>query len=148
MIMHPFKKLCKHAQYEIGRKGSYSQKEKDEASGLCWKCDKPLTELKAPVAVFDDDLKRRMSEDEKLRIEVMERVNVKRYECVPCFTAMLEEGREGPFVSLEEVRKQLLNPDEDEKRREKIELIKEVEMCGPDCPYWDRLTQWKKDIGV
>ena len=107
--MHPFKKLCKHAEFEIGNKHNYSKKEYDAAGGCCWKCNKPLMlDARKPYASIEDvintvsmdDACKESLKDEKEAADFLEWMNQPRWECIPCFKALLEERRKGPFIPI------------------------------------------------
>lgn len=142
-----FKKLCKHAQFEIDNKVSYSEQ---EAEGGCWKCGKPLTLQKKHIHTSIDDVN--MDEESRKSLDTPDKVinflnwiNQPRYECNPCFMALLEDRKKGPFIPIEDVIADWENPEGKWKTRQ-LEQIKEVKECGPDCPYWDRLAVWKKNV--
>jgi hypothetical protein len=153
--MHPFKKLCKHAQFQIDMKGHYTQQEYDACEGKCWQCDGPL-ELDTMKLPPHTDLSRvGMSKKDREELEadpvkmqkLLDSLNKPRtsYWCKPCFMARLEESKKGPFTAAKDILADLKDPD-GKWYHKKLELIKEVEECGPECPYWDRLDTYRQNI--
>jgi DNA-directed RNA polymerase subunit RPC12/RpoP len=153
---HPFKLFCKHAQYELDNKFTYSKIEYHDCGGLCWRCDKPLTESQI-YSQYEDISEVNMSDNDRKSIVEKGPDKVKeflywlnnppmRYKCIPCFKQIIDERRNSnDHVSAEELLEDLMNP-AGQWYQDMVQLIKEVEECGSECVYWDRLPMYRKNI--
>lgn len=133
--MKQFKKECKHAQE--AREEKYYYEETELAEG-CWICGKPLT----LVAHSREEINEWGNEDfQRIALDELAAWKIRSlYECVPCAKArekkMLEED-DKVYATLDE-----LWEDQD---AETEAFIKDVEKCGPDCVFWDRMIEMKKE---
>jgi hypothetical protein len=115
--MKTFKKECRHAQLTREHKGLYTEAERE---GGCWECGGPLTQADIPPEWQTPD---------------------PLYECAACTQRKLEKSRaQARGAGRTRTLKEMIA----DGNARRAELVREVEECGPDCPFWERLEVWKK----
>ena len=141
--MKPFNKDCKHAQSERANKWLYEENERTEG---CWNCGGPLSLYNlAPHRdtshiAMEDSVRAELERDHAKYIRLIDHINGSVYYCIPCWEKAKVERRNRSIEDYLTIEQIFATMD-----AEKWALIKEVEECGPDCPYYDRLSIWKAD---
>lgn len=133
--MKTFNKECKHAHAIRKAKWLYTL---EEAPDGCWLCGGILEPWPDTRPEFFDIIDGDITEEEFERFRNQPREP--QYYCKVCWGKKLEEIRSNPRSSFLSVEQILESYDED-----KWKQIQEVAECGPDCPLYDRLEDWKKE---